>query len=103
MKTNNVGDYDVTCVSLHMARIRDYAINAKYVSCDERLIYHWTTTLWFTSFDKSDKTFCTNHRNMVTESIAMDFLFPRYDVKNLRVTTTEPFENTFGGLRRDER
>ena len=35
---------------------------------------------------------------MVTESIAMAFLFPRSDVKNPRRTTTETCEHTFDGL-----
>ena len=40
---------------------------------------------------------------MVTESIAMAFLFPIPDVQNKRGNTTEPCDHTFGGLRRDER
>ena len=63
----------------------------------------WTTTLWLTIFHKYAKIFCTNQRNVVTESIAMEFLFPRYDVQNKRGTTTEPCEHTFGGLHRYER
>ena len=75
----------------------------KDVLWDERLIYHWTTTLWFNFFDKSAKEFCTNQRNMATESIVINFLFPRSDVQNPRGTKTEPREHIFGGLRRDER
>ena len=99
VKTNDVGDSAVTFLSLYMAILRTYAFNAKDVPWDERLIYHWTTTMWFTSFYKSDKTFCTNQRNIVTESIAMAFLFPRSGLQNPRVTTTETREHTFGGIR----
>ena len=57
VKTNDVGDADVIYVSLYMARICSYDINAKDVPWDERLIFHWTNTLWFTIFDKSSKPF----------------------------------------------
>ena len=100
---NDVGDAAMTYLPLYMARLCVHAINAKYLPWDESLINHCTTTLWFTSFDKYTKNFRKNQRNMVTESIEMAFLFPRYDVQNTRVTTTEPCEHTFVGLRRDER
>ena len=93
----------MTCVSLYIERLPAYAVNSKDVPLDEILIYHLTTALWFTSFDNSAKTCCTNQRNMVTESIAMEFLFPRSDVQNPRVTTTEPCEHSFCGLCIDER
>ena len=63
---NDVGDAAATCVYLYMERLRAYAVNAKDVPWDDCLIYHWTTTLRFTSFDKSAKIFRTNQRNMVT-------------------------------------
>ena len=82
LKTNYVGDDAVTCVSLYMERLSAYAVNAKDVPWDERLIYYWTTTMWLTIFDKSAKTFFSNQINMVTESIVMTFLFIRSYVKN---------------------
>ena len=100
---NDVGDAAATCVYLYMERLRAYAVNAKDVPWDERLIYHCTTTMWFTIFDKSSKTFRTNKKNMVTESVVMEFLFPRYDVQNPRGTTTDTCEHTFCGQRRDAR
>ena len=103
MKTNNVGDAAVTCVSLYISRLCAYTANTKDIPWDERLIYHRTTTLCFTRFDNYYKTFCTNQRNMVTESIAIAFLFPRSDVQNPRGNTTEPREHTFGGIYRDEK
>ena len=60
VKMNDGGDATVTCVSLYMARLCAYAVNAKDVPWDERLIYHWKTTLWLKSFDNSAKNFCTN-------------------------------------------
>ena len=100
---NNIGDVAVTCVSLYMARICAYAFNVKDLPWYERFIYHCKTTLWFTSFDKSAKTFLTNQISIVIESIAMAFLFPISDVQNPRGTTTDPCEHTFGGLSRYER
>ena len=103
VEMNDVGDAAVTHVSFYMARIHAYDVNVKYLPWGEHLIYHWTTTLWFTSFYKPAKTVCTNQRNMVTESIEVAFLFPISDVQNPRGTTTDPCEHTFGGLRRYER
>ena len=93
----------MTCVSLYMASLCAYYINTKYVPWDESLIYHWTTTLWFIRFDKYAKTIRKKQRSTVTDSIAMDFLFPRYDVQNPRGATTDPCEHTFGGILRVER
>ena len=45
VKMNDVGNAAVTCVYLYMAILRAYAVNAKDVPWDERLIYHFTTTL----------------------------------------------------------
>ena len=103
MKTNDVVDAAVTFVSLYMTRLRAYAVNMKDVPWGDHLIYHWTNSLWFTSFDKSAKTFCTNQSNLVIDSIVVAFLFPISYVQNPRGTTTEPCEHTFVGLRRDER
>ena len=86
-----------------MARLVSYDFNAKDVPWDDRLIYHWTTTLQFTSLDKSAKTFRTNQRNMVTYSIEMAFLFPIYYAQNPIGNTSEPCEHIFGELRWDER
>ena len=102
MKIKDAGDASVTCIYLYTEILLAYSVNKKYVPWDECLVYHWTSTLWFNVFDKSDKTFCTNQSNMVTDSIAMDFLFPRYDVQNTRGTTTETREHTFGGLHIDD-
>ena len=82
LKTNYVCDDAVTCVSLYMARLSTYAVKAKDVPWDERLIYYWTTTMWLTIFDKSAKNVFSNQINMVTESIVMTFLFIRYYVKS---------------------
>ena len=82
-----------------MARLVSYDFNAKDVPWDDRLIYHWTTTLQFTSLDKSAKTFRTNQRNMVTYSIEMAFLFPIYYAQNPIGNTSEPCEHIFGELR----
>ena len=103
VKMNYVGDAAMNCVSLYMSRLYSYAVNMKDVTWDERLIYRCKTKMWFTIFDKSAKNFCTNQRHMVTDSIAVAFLFPMSDVQNTRGTTTELCKQTFGGLRRDER
>ena len=50
MKINYGGDAAVTCVSLYMAILRAYAVNAKDIPWDERLVYHLTNILWFKSY-----------------------------------------------------
>ena len=50
VKINYGGDAAVTCVSLYMAILRAYAVNAKDIPWDERLVYHLTNILWFKSY-----------------------------------------------------
>ena len=103
LDSNAVGDVAVVCAILYFTILRLYVVNAKEVSWKERLIYHWASLLWFTSFDGCAGTMYKNQKNMVIETIGMMFLFPLSDFYNPRLASSEPCEHTFGSYRKIER
>ena len=99
------GSVAVLCASLYFLRIRLFAVNSKKLGYCEWINYMLSSLIWITSFGyqsllgTNQANMLANRRNIITESIAMTFLFARHDIVNPRYCTTEPCEHTFAGWR----
>ena len=96
---STAGEASVVSVSLLMARMRLYAVNARKASWKMRCVFSLASTIWFTSFHTSGSTMLANKRNMVLETTAILFLVTRDDFPQPRRGTSEPNEHTYGMLR----
>ena len=49
--SSNGGDTFMVCGTLYFMQLRLFAVNAKYFTQEEMVIYHWSFLIWFTRFD----------------------------------------------------
>ena len=72
------------------------AFNTSDISSEGRITMLWASLMWFTSLEGINEK--TQH-NFTTACLGGIFLSMQKKVKNLRLTTTEPLEHTFGTTR----
>ena len=99
VNSRDVGNVAVTVVTLAMARIRSFAVNAVKAEWHSRARFAWVSLLWFTSFHTPASTMLANMRNIVMDKVAVMFLVTRDDVPQSRRVTSEPNEHYHGLLR----
>lgn len=73
LKTDDIGNYAVTVLSLVFIRVRSYAINPRTAGWRERAMYSWASLIWFTSFHSCASTMLFNKRNMLLELVGTMF------------------------------
>ena len=49
--SSNGGDIFMVCGTLYFMQLSLFAVNAKYSTQEEMVIYHWSFLIWFTRFD----------------------------------------------------
>ena len=107
--SEDMGTISVMCSTLFFLRLRLYAVNGHGIPARERITYIWVSMIFLTSFSSKSvigtdqKNMTSNRRNVITETIGLVFACACSDVANLRYTTTEPCEHTFGAARSDTR
>jgi len=72
------------------------AYNTPNISSEGRVTMLWSSLMWFTSLSGINEK---SQHNFVTSCLGGVFLSMQKKVKNLRLTTTEPLEHTFGTIR----
>ena len=67
-----------------------------HINSEGRITMLWSVLMWFSSLDGVSKI---SKNNLITSCIGGIFLAVQKRVHNLRLTTTEPLEHTFGTTR----
>ena len=83
-------------ISLYFLRAFLCAYNTDHINSEGRITMLWSVLMWFSSLDGVSKI---SKNNLITSCIGGIFLAVQKRVHNLRLTTTEPLEHTFGTTR----
>ena len=83
-------------ISLYFLRTLLCAYNADDISSEGRITMLWSVLMWFSSLEGVSKI---SKNNLITSCLGGIFLAVQKRIKNLRFTTTEPLEHTFGTTR----
>ena len=83
-------------ISLYLLRAFLCAYNAESINSEARVSMIWSALMWFTSLEGISKI---SKNNLITSCLGGIFLAAQKKVRNLRFTTTEPLEHTFGTTR----
>ena len=83
-------------ITLYFLRTFLCAYNGEDITSEGRVTMIWSAVMWFSSLEGVSKI---SKNNLVTSCLGGMFLAVQKQVKNLRFTTTEPLEHTFGTVR----
>ena len=83
-------------ITLYFLRTFICAYNTDNISSEGRITMIWSALMWFSSLEGISKI---SKNNFITSCLGGIFLAVQKNVNNLRFTTTEPLEHTFGTAR----
>ena len=83
-------------ITLYFLRTFLCAYNAEDINSEGRISMIWSALMWFSSLEGVSNI---SKNNLITSCLGGIFLAVQKKVKNLRFTTTEPLEHTFGTTR----
>ena len=83
-------------ITLYFLRTFLCAYNADEINSEGRISMIWSALMWFSSLEGVSNI---SKNNLITSCLGGIFLSVQKKVKNLRLTTTEPLEHTFGTAR----
>ena len=87
-------------VTLLFIRLHFVCVNSRSMGYKEKIVYSWSTLIWFTSLDRNfGSTIIISKRNMVLETIEICFLTTHNDFTYPMILTFEYNEHTYSGWR----
>ena len=98
ISTNKEDPLNVGFMAMTLYFLRTFlcAYNGIDINSECRVTMLWSAMMWFSSLDGIHKT---SKRNFITSCLGGIFLATQRSIVNLRSTTTEPLEHTFGTAR----
>jgi hypothetical protein len=90
----------VLALTLYFLRLMIYAVNAKALEPSARVVFLWSSLIWFSTCKGISMI---TVRNLVRQIVPMVFVIMRRDCPSPRLTTTEILEHKFGTYRSKDR